>query len=217
MTLIAHSFGSILVARYADNHPERIERMVFFGAVGPNREKAAALARSAALPSDSALRERLGAILERLLAGTSPDPVADSLAYEAIGREVAVSRGESGKWEGTSCAMPPEAVRYYFRYTAQVGPRSFGDWDFTGSLGDVEAPLLVIYRDDDPVAVEVQRAWAAAVPSGRLLLLPSGGKAASADRPDLFFSAVETFLDGDWPLGAEVVGSRPDVPTVPRQ
>lgn len=205
MTLIAHSFGSILVGRYAEEHPERIKRMVFFGAVGPNREEAAALARAAATPPDSALRERLSVVMERLLTGTSRDPVADCWEYEAIGREIALERDDPSEWKGTTCTMPPEAVRYYFRYTAQLGPRSFGDWDFTASLGDVEAPLLVIYGNDDPAEVEVQRAWAAAVRHGRLLLLPDGGKAASAAHPKLFFPAVETFLAGGWPAEAKVV------------
>lgn len=205
MTLIAHSFGAILVARYAEKYADRIERMVFFGAVGPSRDAAAALAREASRPPDVALRQRLEAVMERLLSGTSPDPVADCREYEAIGREMALARGESGEWKGTNCAMPPETVRYYFRTTAQLGPRAFGDWDFRRSLGHVEAPLLVVYGDGDPKGAEAQRAWAASVPHGRILLLPGGGKSISADRPDLFYPAVEAFLDGEWPSGAEPV------------
>lgn len=205
MKLIAHSFGAILVARYAEEHADRIERMVFFGAVGPSRDAAAVLAREGSAPADPPLRRRLDDVMGRLLSGTSPDPVADCREYESIGREMALARGESGKWKGTNCAMPSEAVRYYFRITAQLGPRGFGDWDFTRSLGEVEAPLLVIYGDSDSKAAEAQRAWAAALPRGRLLLLPGGGKGISADRPDLFYPAVETFLDGGWPAGAERV------------
>ena len=199
MTLIAHSFGSILVARYATRHPERLERMVFFGAVGPRRAEAAAIARAASSPPDSATQERLEAVLGALLRGTSSDPVEDCREYEAIGREMAVARGESGEWEGTTCEMPPEAVRYYYRYTAQLSPKSFGDWDFSESLREVEAPLLVIHGDLDPRAAAAQRAWARAVPHGRALSIPGAGKAVSADRPRRFLEAVETFLDGRWP------------------
>lgn len=202
MTLVAHSFGSILVASYAEERPDRVERMVFFGAVGPRKAEARARARSAAAPPDSALGERLREVMGALLSGTSTDPVANCREYEAIGREMALARGESGAWKGTSCAMPPEAVRYYFRYTAQLAPRSFGDRDFTDALGHVEAPLLVIHGDLEAGATEAQRAWAAAVPNGRLLLIPDAGKGASADRPDLFYPAVETFLRGEWPAGA---------------
>ena len=207
MSLIAHSFGSILVARYAEEHPERIERIVLFGAVGPSREEAGALARAAARPPDPGRLARLQAVMASLLSGETIDPVADCEEYEAIGREMALARGESGAWKGTNCAMPPEAVRYYFRYTAQIGPRSFGNWDFTESLRELDAPLLVIHGDNDLAAVALQRQWAAAVPNGRLLLVSDAGKAVSADRPDVFFPAVESFLGGEWPAGAEPVSA----------
>ena len=204
MTLIAHSFGSILVGRYAEAHPERVERLVFFGAVAPRRVDAVDLARAAVSPPDPALAERMGTVLESLLSGSSSDPVADCREYEAIGREMALARGETGAWRGTNCAMPPEAIRYYFQYTAQLSPRSFGDWDFTETLAELEAPLLVIHGDRDPRAVAAQRQWATAVPDGRLLLVPGAGKAVSADRPDLFYPAVEAFLGGEWPARAEM-------------
>ena len=203
MTLIAHSFGSILVARYAREHPERVERMVFFGAVGPRKAQAVARARAAAAPPDTAMQRRLGAVMGRLMSGETTDPAVDCREYESLGRELALARGESGEWKGTNCAMPPEAIRYYFRYTAQLSPRSFGDWDYTGSMGEIDAPLLVVHGDRDPEAVPEQRAWAAAVPNGRLLLVPGAGKGVSADRPEVFFAAVEIFLAGEWPTGAE--------------
>ena len=114
-----------------------------------------------------------------------------------------MAQGRSGAWKGTSCAMPAEALRYYFRYTARLGPASFGDWDFTESLGGLQAPLLVIHGAGDREGADAQEAWARAVPHGRLLVLP--GHTPSADRPDLFFPAVETFLDGEWPAGAVAV------------
>lgn len=203
MTVIAHSFGSVLVARYATEHPERVERMLLFGAVGPSKEQAVAIARAAVAPPDPALQTRLRTVMGALLSGETTDPVSDCRAYEEIGREMAVARGEPVEWEGTNCAMPPEAIRYYFRYTAQFSPRSFGDWDFAGSMDHVEAPLLVVHGDRDPAAATAEAAWAAAVPNGRALEIPGAGKAVPADRPDLFWPAVETFLAGAWPAAAE--------------
>ena len=111
-----------------------------------------------------------------------------------------MAQGRSGAWKGTTCAMPAEALRYYFQYTARLGPSSFGDWDFTDSLGGLQAPLLVTHGAEDREGAEAQEAWARAVPHGRLLVLP--GHTPSADRPDLFFPAVERFLDGEWPAEA---------------
>jgi proline iminopeptidase len=204
MNLVALSFGAVLVARYAEMHPERVERMVFFGATGPRRPEAARLARSEARPEaaavDAATRGRFSELLRTLVAGASVDPAADCREYEALGREIAAAQGRSTAWKGSSCAMPPEAIRYSFRYTAAAGPRSLGDWDFTDSLGHVQAPLLVIHGAEDAAGTAAQAAWARSVPRGRLLVLP--GHAPSADRPELFFSAVEAFLEGSWPAGS---------------
>jgi proline iminopeptidase len=202
MRLVAHSFGALVAARYAREHPERVERMVFSGAVAPLRSLAARVARDAPPPpADAAVHERQADVLARLLSGTSTDPAGDCREYERLGRRLARARGEPARWRGTSCAMPAEAIRYAFRHTMQVGPRSLGDWDFTASLALVEAPLLVIHGALDAPGREGQHAWARAAPNGRLLVLPEAGRGASADRPDLFFPALETFLEGAWPAG----------------
>lgn len=208
MKVFTHSFGSVLLARYAERHPDRLERVVLHGATGPSREQAAELARAAAAgdgsaPGDSALAGRRRELMLSLLRGEAEDPVEACERFESAGRELARSRGEPANWSGTTCDAPAEAVRYYYRYTARIAPRSFGDWDFTDRLGDVRAPLLVIWGERDSAAVPAQRAWARAVPEGRLLLVPGAGKGAVADRPDRVRAAVDAFLDGRWPEGAE--------------
>lgn len=207
--LFTHSFGAILAARYAVRYPDRIERLVLHGATGPNRKEAAELARSSPV-GDSAAAARYRELLVRLVRGEAEDPVATCRELEEAGHEVARSRGAEVTWTGTTCDAPPEAVRYYYRYTARIAPRGFGDWDFTGRLGEVEAPVLVIWGARDSAAVPAQRAWGSAYPNGRLLLVPRAGKAALTDRPDTVREAVDTFLGGAWPDGAVRVeaGSR---------
>lgn len=204
MKIVAHSFGPVLVARYAQQHPGRIARMVFLGASGPRRAEAAALAMRTA--PDTAAQRRMFTAMRGLMEGTAADPVATCREYEAASRAIAAARGEPVRTRGTTCSAPPSAVRYYYRWTARMGPASFGEWDFTGgALAAVDAPLLVIHGDLDPQAVAQQRAWAAAVRDGRLLLIPGASKGAHADRPDLVFPAIDTFLSGRWPDGAQVV------------
>ena len=69
-------------------------------------------------------------------------------------------------------------------------------------LASLTTPLLVIHGDIDSLAVLQQQAWADALPNGRLFLVPDAGKGALADRPDLAFPVIETFLQGEWPAGA---------------
>lgn len=205
LKLVTHSFGSVLAARYAQTYPGRVERMVFHGATGPRRVDAARLAREAPPSPDTALSRRMSEALGSLLRGTADDPVSTCERYEALGRRLAEARGEPATWRGTTCAAPPEAVRYYYRYTAQLAPRTFG-WDFTTGLEDVDAPLLVVHGERDSAALALQRDWAEAVPRGRLLAVTGAGKGAVSDRPELVLPAVESFLRGAWPADAEAAG-----------
>lgn len=194
MNLLAHSFGSIIVARYAQKHPDRVGRIVLHGATGPVRERAARLARRATPDSDTTLSRRAGELLGSLLDGTAPDPAETCREWEKLNHRMAEARGEPVRWRGSSCDAPPEAVAYYFRYTAQLAPRSFGNWDFSEGLGWVSAPVLVVYAGDDSLAVAEQRAWVGAFPDGRLLLVPGADKGAIAERPDIVRHAIIEFF-----------------------
>jgi proline iminopeptidase len=205
MKLLAHSFGAIIVARYAEVFPNRIARMVFLGATGPSREEAARFYQTAPPGGDTAVARLLFVTLEALTEGTAPDPVAACREYEQLSRRQAAAQGEFAGWKGSACAMPAASVAYYFRYTARIGPEAFGDWDFTQSLRQLRAPLLVIDGALDTRGVSMERAWAQAVAQGRLLLVPNAGRAAHAERPDVVFPAIQAFLAGTWPAGALAV------------
>lgn len=204
MKLFTHSFGSILAATYAQAYPDRVDRMVFHKATGPDQVAARELAMAAQRPAgDDSLAARQTELLRSLLTGETDAPVETCRAYEKIGGRLAEARGEPVTWRGSTCDSPAEAVRYYYRYTAQWAPRTFGPWDFTTGLEHVTAPLLVVHGGRDSAAISQQRAWASAVPNGRLLLVPEAGPSAWTERPDVVFPAVASFFAGSWPAEAE--------------
>jgi proline iminopeptidase len=209
MNLLAHSFGAVLAARYAENYPERVARMIFVGSIGPTRVEAARAARESSKQMDSTTRRRMSETLVPLLEGTAEDAVAVCREYERLLDSMAVARDRAGQWQGSTCDAPPEAVQYYYQYTAQTTPTMFGAWDFTESFRRVRAPLLVIYGAyaEEPVRVQ-QRAWATAAANGRVLVVPDAGKGALSDRPELVFPAIAMFLEGQWPDGAVSPGRR---------
>lgn len=205
MNLFAHSFGAILAARYAREHPDRVERMVFHKPTGPVLSEALTAMRDRRREppaGNDSLAARRSELLGSLLRGEAEDPVATCRAYEDIGRRLAADRGEPVTWRGSTCDAPAEAVRYYYRYTAQWTPRTFGDWDFTVGLEQVRAPLLVVHGARDSPGFRLARSWAAALPNARLLPVPGAGPSAWTDRPDVVFPAVQTLFKGDWPDGA---------------
>lgn len=203
MKIVAHSFGAVLVARYIQSYPQRVERLVFMGATGPKRSEAAKLAQRHVAAMDSVTFKRYLELIQSLLAGTAANPIAACREYEKILTDLAIKRGEPTNWRGTTCEASPEAVAYYYHYTARITPATFGDWDFTTGFDKVTAPLLVVYGAQDSLALPQQRAWAQAFPNGRLLAVPKAGKGAIADRPDLVLPALESFFKGRWPEGAK--------------
>jgi len=196
MNLLAHSFGSVLVADYAQKYSRHLKRIVFHGATGPRRSEAAKIYQKKAALSDTTLLKQSLELLKMLLTGTANDPVVTCQEYEAINRKLALARGEVTKSLGTTCQGSAKAVRYYYLYTAQLTPRSFGDWDFSSKLKHVSAPLLVAYGQNDTLSIPAQREWVSSVQNGRLLLVPNAWKGAMADNPDFVFTAIETFFNG---------------------
>lgn len=198
MNVITHSFGSILVAEYAKKHPDHLNRMVFHGSTGPDRSEAGkyyrAQAAAARQSPDTALSNRAGELLQSLLKGTASNPVKACRKYEEISRQLITARGDSTIYRGTTCNAPPEAVRYYYRYTAQLAPRYFGDWNYTDDLKEISVPLLVIYGEQDTLGIPMQQQWVDAVNNGKLLLIPDAGKGALTDNPEVAVSAVEAFF-----------------------
>ena len=204
MTLLAHSFGAVLAARYTQEHPGRVVRMIFLGATGPQRTQAAVAAQAAYASADTSVLRQLMGVMRELLTGTTVDAIAACRQYEELSSSLNTT-GVPSAWKGTSCDAPAEAVAYYFRHTAQQTPASLGDWDFTEGLESVTAPLLVIHGAADSTGTEAQRAWAASIPEGRILLIPEAGKGAIAERRDLVLGAIELFVAGKWPESAEPV------------
>lgn len=199
MNLLTHSFGSVLVASYGRKYPGQIQRIVFHGATGPRRSQAAKIYQKKAELSDTTMLKQSYKLLYMLLNGTAADPLAACRDYEAITQKLAEYRGEFGKPMGSTCFDSPEAVRYYYRYTAQLTPRSFGNWDFTTGLEAVSAPVLVVFGQNDTLEIAAQREWRQSLPNSRLLLVPDAWKGALADNPDFVVAAINTYFRGNWP------------------
>lgn len=206
MNVIAHSFGPVLVAQYARKYPHRLKRIVFNGATGPDLKQELQLRKAKAKqtpPSpDTSLSNRASRLLQELLSGTASDPVETCREYEATNKKLALTQGDTTTYKGTTCNAPPEAVHYYYRYTAQLAPRYYEGWDFATGLEQLTAPLLVVYGEEDSLMIPAQHSWVSAVPNGRLLLVPDADKGAFSDNPRFVFPAIKTFFSGHWPKEA---------------
>jgi pimeloyl-ACP methyl ester carboxylesterase len=77
------------------------------------------------------------------------------------------------------------------------------EWDWRKRVNGALAPALVIHGAEDLIEEGASREWAATLPDARLLIIPGSGHFPHLEAPDLYFPAVDLFLRGEWPKGAE--------------
>ena len=108
------------------------------------------------------------------------------------------------QFKGDVCAGPEDAVRNHRLVMDRIG-RSLGNYNLIPSLSVVKAPVLVIHGIADPIPIAASEAWASALPNARLLIINGAGHIPQAEQPEIFFKAVETFLQGDFPPDAKKI------------
>jgi len=107
--------------------------------------------------------------------------------------------------QGDFCAGTPESRRNKIASVDRYVVSSLGSWDWRPALRRVNAPALIIHGSADPLPAEGGREWAAALPDARFLLLRGVGHFPYLEAQESFFIAVDTFLRGSWPKGADRV------------
>src|ERR1051325_7679754 len=101
------------------------------------------------------------------------------------------------------CTAPGEAIRYGMTTTNPATFDSLGDWDWTGELAAVHAPVLIIHGEEDAIPMAMVNVWTTALPNARILRLAKTAHFPHAERPAIVFPAIETFLQGHWPQEAK--------------
>lgn len=202
VTLLAHSFGPVLAAKYTETYPQRVGRLIFMGAIGPQAADASAFSREVARRMPPEALERMAVVVEQFQGQGDVDRVALCREYESLAA-TALPAGEV-RPHGSMCNVSKEALDYSLRYTSRITFESFGKWDFTKSLQNISAPLLVLYGNQDPSPISSQQAWANAVRDGRLLVIGGGGHSPHVSHPEQVFDAINAFLNGRWPEGASL-------------
>jgi len=196
VTLLAHSFGPAIAARYAIRYPQHVERMIFLSPIPPVKgtffeEYGAALTKR--LTDDERAR---GAELQKAFE-TSGDATAVCREYWSIMTPPRVARELSASVvKSDLCTAPPEAIRYGMTKTNGATFGSLGDWNWTAELARVTAPVLIVHGDEDAIPMAMVDAWVTALPNARILRLAQTAHFPHAERPAIVFPAIETFLRG---------------------
>jgi proline iminopeptidase len=188
--LLAHSWGGLLALRYALRYPEHLGRLVLVSPMAPSgalwQEEQRAL-QASLQPADTAGMGELGA--SPAVAAGEPDAIRAMLRLSF--------RSE---------LHDPELARtldFHIEPDYRARSRQFGyllpellSYDMTGRLGEVEAPTLLIFGQEEPggsIGGEVLRRG---IPDVTSVTIPDTGHFGFVEAPERFIEVVRAFLAG---------------------
>jgi proline iminopeptidase len=202
--LLGHSWGSGVAALYGERFPERVGKLILVGSMPLTRKGLTDAFEELASSRDSAETRRM----EEAMAARQADPGNKDhcLAYYRIWfRRFFADSTALDRSKGDFCAGTPESRRNKIASVDKYTFASLGDYDWRTVLPAVTAPTLIIHGSKDVLPLEGAREYARGLQDSRLLVLDGIGHFSYVEAPDRFFAAVNEFLAGGWPEGAEVV------------
>jgi proline iminopeptidase len=207
-TPIGLSYLGLMVMMYAAEHPDRVERVVQIGPV-PRKYGTEYPRELTANDSVPVLDSGQLAELDRL----RRSPLATQQPQEHCRREWLITRvvlvGDPRLADRVPnvCDLPNEWPANFSRHLRHhfVGSVQTLDipWE---TFTTVRVPVLTIHGTKDRNApYGAGREWASRLPDARLLTVPGAAHMPWIDQPQLVLGAIEEFLSGRWPPGAERV------------
>ena len=180
--LLGVSQGGAVAVAFAVRHPERVTRMVLYGAYARGRRKRA----ESAGPREAALDVELA----RLGWGR------DDPSFRQVFTSQFLPDGSRQDWDELNelqrrTTSPENAVRFL---------ETFADIDVTGEAPKVRCPTLIVHaRDDHRVPSSAARELATLIPGSKFVLLPGRNHLLRRDEPawPQFLAELDRFLGED--------------------
>lgn len=206
LSLIGYSYLGLMIAQYATQHPNRVERLVQIGAVPRKFGTAYPPDQQAGNDTLSPQAEAAWATWQK----TSKDPAASAMSRcQAFGRFLSlmiVGDPANASKVPDTCPYDNESVanaeRHLSTHFADIQKRDFPREPFT----KLEVPVLTIHGTMDrnaPYGSGLE--WAATFRHGRLITVPGAAHQLWLDDPTVLVE-IDQFLAGGWPQRAQVFG-----------
>lgn len=193
LVLLGHSWGSGVVALYALKYPERVAKLIVLGALPLRQQQLTEAFQQLEARRDSSTLRRM----RELRAARQADPGDGEVcrAYYGLWFEPFFGdRSAMKRSRGDFCAGTSESRRNKMSSVDRFTFASLGAWDWSESLRGVVAPALILHGTVDPLPLAGARAWAAALPNARLVVLEGVGHFPYLEVSDRFFRTVDEFL-----------------------
>jgi proline iminopeptidase len=190
------SYHGLLAARYALDHPGRVERLVLVGSSAPR---------------DGAY---LDGLLENFMERLDPEGLReiDRLRRQGVKRSdprafcrtfqrvffqaYVVDPAALNRMRADPCVEPnvdPELVNAQGLKLL----RALGNYDWRAEFAALTAPTLILHGTEDAVPIGGSEDWAACLPNSELVPLPGVGHMPWLEDPRAFFPRVNDFLARD--------------------
>jgi pimeloyl-ACP methyl ester carboxylesterase len=203
--LIGWSGGGLELFVYALRNPGRVTRLVQLTPLPPRREPyLAEIAANARARTDSAAQARLDA---QIADGVFRDRQADLCReMDRLSRATRFGDTALARLAPDVCDWPNEWPERNARL-ARAALGSLWPHDWRDSLARVAIPRLVIHGERDIYPLEGSREWVVGQSNARLLVIRGAGHWPHYERPAETLGSIDQFLRGQWPPGADSVGS----------
>lgn len=201
MSLIGWSYLGAMVALYAADHPEQVDRVVQIGPIPPLRnpywhqyEKVHA-ARMDSLG--------LGCLqnMQQIIEDMTPPATYRKMKYRLRLAAMLANPKTIEKIQGDYLNLENKSLETVNFILSKIHV-SLGDWDWRDELSSLLMPTLTIQGEQDPLPMEGAIEWVKILPNARLFKISDSGHLPFVEQPDIFYPAVEQFLNGEWPDGS---------------
>jgi proline iminopeptidase len=208
MTLIAHSYVGLIIILYAMKHSVHVSRMVQLAPVQPYADKKYPEHLTV---NDGVLQEVFAKLAKLQRDRGAESQVEFCKKFWAVLRRIYVFKeADAAKIDWGRCDRPNE-LNFMKYWNESVFPSMRALQLAPDDFAKVTVPVLTLHGTKDRSApYGGAREWALVLPDARLVSLEDTAHAPWIEAPEKVFDAINNFLDGAWPQGAEKVKS-PDL------
>jgi non-heme chloroperoxidase len=176
-TLVGDSSGGLIAQRVALDYPHRVSRLVLIGS--PTTLVNNEAVREVGKEMLAALEDPISPeFVREFVLGTIHDPVPEEFLERAVSE---------------SLKVPARVWRDYYKGVVLTV-------DDTARLGEIGAPTLILWGEEDALLPRDEQEWrAAAIPAATLKVYPETGHLAHWVRPGWVVRDLEAFMRGEHP------------------
>jgi len=208
--LIGFSYLGMMVMLYATEHPTHVSRIVQLGPVSRKFGETFQPALTAHDPSpvpDPALMRQLEELEKSGYIREHPKEFCEK-EWQVTRVQLVGDPANTGKLGASKCDLPNEWPSHlYPHFEASISSIQVLDIPVE-KLKTLRFPVLTIHGTKDRNApYGGGRQWSMLLPDSRLVSVPGAAHMSWVEAPELVFSSIDTFLNGDWPAASEKVNA----------